>query len=149
MCESGQVIAKDGMYAGFAGAKTGHGGTTLDRAGFWSTLSVLPLPRLAGVTNAQSLSLGRKNATAERKEISRKLAVNSTSRAISKHLGRSPSTMSREIRRNGGERSERLYWSLKRRSHIYSDSFGTYIFSRFLLVDPFASKSSTKFLKLG
>jgi hypothetical protein len=24
MCESGQVIAMDGMYAGFAGAKTGY-----------------------------------------------------------------------------------------------------------------------------
>ncbi len=26
-----QVIAMDGMYAGFAGAKTGHGGTALGR----------------------------------------------------------------------------------------------------------------------
>jgi len=29
MCGSGQVIARDGMYAGFAGAKTGHGGMVL------------------------------------------------------------------------------------------------------------------------
>ena len=52
MCESGQVIARDGMYAGFAslqgcnllgqcrsncrGAKTGHGGTAFRRAFLFS-----------------------------------------------------------------------------------------------------------------
>jgi hypothetical protein len=29
-----QVIAMDGMYAGFAGAKTGHGGVALGRRSF-------------------------------------------------------------------------------------------------------------------
>ena len=43
----------------------------------------------------------------EREEISRKLAVNSSIRTIAKHLGRSPSTVSREIKRNGGYDSYR------------------------------------------
>jgi IS30 family transposase len=44
---------------------------------------------------------------AEREEISRSLAVNSSIRTIAKHLGRSPSTVSREIKRNGGYDSYR------------------------------------------
>jgi len=44
---------------------------------------------------------------AEREEISRNLAVNSSIRTIAKHLHRSPSTVSREIKRNGGYDSYR------------------------------------------
>lgn len=44
----------------------------------------------------QALSLG------EREEISRGLSVNHSFRAIARQLGRSPSTISREVRRNGG-----------------------------------------------
>jgi len=44
---------------------------------------------------------------AEREEISRSLAVNSSIRTIAKHLDRSPSTVSREIKRNGGYDSYR------------------------------------------
>ena len=39
---------------------------------------------------------------AEREEISRGLSVNCSLRAIARHLGRAPSTVSREVRRNGG-----------------------------------------------
>ena len=44
----------------------------------------------------QALSLG------EREEISRGLSVKHSLRAIARQLGRSPSTISREVRRNGG-----------------------------------------------
>ena len=49
----------------------------------------------------QALSLG------EREEISRGLSVNHSLRAIARQLGRSPSTISREVRRNGGSISYR------------------------------------------
>ena len=44
---------------------------------------------------------------AEREEISRGLATNSSLRSIAKQLGRAPSTISREIARNGGSKSYR------------------------------------------
>jgi hypothetical protein len=54
-----QVIAMDGMYAGFAGAKTGHRRSRCAGvAGSSATLTLLPLPRFAGVTNARCLLLG-------------------------------------------------------------------------------------------
>lgn len=49
----------------------------------------------------RALSLG------EREEISRGLSVNHSLRAIARQLGRSPSTISREVRRNGGSVSYR------------------------------------------
>jgi len=51
--------------------------------------------------SAQALSLG------EREEISRGLATQLSMRAIAQQLGRSPSTVSREIQRNGGYASYR------------------------------------------
>jgi IS30 family transposase len=44
---------------------------------------------------------------AEREEISRQLAAGSSLRAIARHLGRSPSTVCREVNRNGGGRHYR------------------------------------------
>ena len=49
----------------------------------------------------QALSLG------EREEISRGLSVKLSLRAISRQLGRAPSTISREVRRNGGSAAYR------------------------------------------
>ncbi len=43
----------------------------------------------------------------EREEISRGLSVNSSLRAIARQLGRAPSTVSREVRRNGGRSAYR------------------------------------------
>jgi len=59
-----QVIAMDGMYAGFAGAKTGHGGMAFGRCFIFrvgrSLFLMLPLPRPAGVIIARCLLLGAK-----------------------------------------------------------------------------------------
>jgi DNA-binding CsgD family transcriptional regulator len=44
----------------------------------------------------QALSLS------EREEISRRLSMRCSLRSIARHLGRSPSTISREVQRNGG-----------------------------------------------
>ena len=49
----------------------------------------------------QTLSLS------EREEISRGLSVKQSLRAIARHLGRAPSTVSREVRRNGGRSAYR------------------------------------------
>jgi IS30 family transposase len=46
-------------------------------------------------------------STAEREEISRGLSTNLSLRAIARHLGRAPSTISREVRRNGGRQTYR------------------------------------------
>ena len=58
---------------------------------------------------------------AEREEISRGLATGHSLRSIAAKLGRSPSTISREIRRNGGRccyranRAEQAAWDRARR----------------------------------
>jgi IS30 family transposase len=60
-------------------------------------------------------------STAEREEISRGIARGASIRAISRHLDRAPSTVSREIRRNGGPRfyraarADRQAWRCSRR----------------------------------
>jgi IS30 family transposase len=60
--------------------------------------------------------------TTEREEISRGIARGVSIRAISRHLHRAPSTVSREIRRNGGARfyraarADRQAWRCSRRS---------------------------------
>jgi len=51
---------------------------------------------------------------AEREEISRGLVAGQTVRAIACALGRAPSTISREIRRNGGQRRYRAVLADKR-----------------------------------
>lgn len=61
-------------------------------------------------------------STAEREEISRGVAQGASIRAISRDLHRAPSTVSREIRRNGGRRfyraarADRQAWRRSRRS---------------------------------
>ena len=61
---------------------------------------------------------------AEREEISRAVAAGHSLRSIATSLGRSPSTISREIRRNGGQRSYRAHqadqaaWDRARRPKI-------------------------------
>jgi len=50
----------------------------------------------------------------EREEISRGIAVGRSIRRIARDLGRSPSTVSREIRRNGGSQSYRASWADRR-----------------------------------
>jgi len=47
----------------------------------------------------------------EREEISRGIAVGRSIRRIARGLGRSPSTVSREIRRNGGSQAYRANWA--------------------------------------
>jgi IS30 family transposase len=47
----------------------------------------------------------------EREEISRGIAAGRSIRRIARDLGRSPSTVSREIRRNGGSQSYRASWA--------------------------------------
>jgi IS30 family transposase len=59
--------------------------------------------------------------TAEREEISRQLACGQSLRAISRRVGRAPSTLSREVARNGGRRvyrdavADRQAWHRTRR----------------------------------
>jgi len=61
---------------------------------------------------------------AEREEISRAVAAGHSLRSIATSLGRSPSTISREIRRNGGQRSYRAHqadqaaWDRARRPKV-------------------------------
>ena len=57
------------------------------------TGGIRPLDRMR---SRQALSL------IEREEISRGLSTNQSLRSIARHLGRAPSTISREVRRNGG-----------------------------------------------
>ncbi|MGH3695359.1 MAG: helix-turn-helix domain-containing protein [Pseudonocardiaceae bacterium] len=52
---------------------------------------------------------------AEREEISRGLAADLSFRAIATGLGRSPSTVSREVRNNGGHAGYRAAWSRAQR----------------------------------
>ena len=48
---------------------------------------------------------------AEREEISRSLVAGQSIRSVALQLGRAPSTISREINRNGGQRSYRASWA--------------------------------------
>ena len=66
----------------------------------------------------QALSLS------EREEISRWLSMRCSLRSIARHLGRSPSTISREVQRNGGAdryraaRSDQAAWDRARRPKL-------------------------------
>src|SRR3974390_3716388 len=51
---------------------------------------------------------------AEREEISRGIAVGWSIRQIAQGLGRAPSTVSREIKRNGGSQAYRANWADRR-----------------------------------
>ena len=60
----------------------------------------------------------------EREEISRWLSMRCSLRSIARHLGRSPSTISREVQRNGGAdryraaRSDQAGWDRARRPKL-------------------------------
>ena len=66
---------------------------------------IVPAPRRR---RSQTLRLD------EREEISRGLAADRSIRQIASGLGRAPSTVSREIRRNGGRQSYRAGWAERR-----------------------------------
>ncbi len=65
------------------------------------------LARSGGIRPAPKRRSARVLTPSEREEISRGLAAGQSMRAIAAHLGRSPSTVSREIERNGGPRHYR------------------------------------------
>ena len=87
------------------------------KRGFWVVRSDLcpkfP-PAWRGVLGVKSLAL--------REEISRGLAANRSLRAIARDLSRSPSTVSREVRRNGGRQRRietvRLTTAIHQRSDL-------------------------------
>src|SRR5262249_892671 len=63
----------------------------------------------------------------EREEIARGIAVARSIRQIAQGLGRSPSTVSREIRRNGGSKQcERACWRARRRGRC--DAAASWLF---------------------
>jgi len=50
----------------------------------------------------------------EREEISRAIAVHQSARSMARFLGRSASTVSRELKRNGGYNCYRPHWRMRR-----------------------------------
>ena len=81
-----QVIDRDGMYAGFARAKIGHGGVAFGRyALIWLTVTLLallpPLPRPDGVMAARFLLLGA-NTSWKRVRLTLDLGTKGASLAI-------------------------------------------------------------------
>ena len=66
-------------------------------------IAPLPCRRAAGALRLE-----------EREEISRGIVAGRSIRRIARELGRSPSTVSREIRRNGGSQSYRASWADRR-----------------------------------
>src|SRR5215831_9152785 len=91
---SGQSFGSDGRAVNVwrTSPERLRGGTRAAFIGCWQSMEAL-LPRHAEAT---ALKLE------EREEISRGIAVARSIRQIAQGLGRSPSTVSREIRRNGG-----------------------------------------------
>ena len=65
------------------------------------------LSRTGGIQPAKRMRSRRVLSLAEREEISRGVVANRSLRSIAASLGRTPSTVSREINRNGGRRSYR------------------------------------------
>ena len=65
------------------------------------------LARTGGVRPAPRRRAERRLTLAEREELSRGLAAGLSFRAIASGLGRTPSTVSREVARNGGRRKYR------------------------------------------
>ncbi len=65
------------------------------------------LSRTGGIRPAKRTRSGRALSLAEREEISRGVVAGRSLRSIAASLGRAPSTVSREINRNGGRRSYR------------------------------------------
>ena len=93
-------------------------GRRFDRA----SSSIFPhLALTGGIRPAKRIRSSRMLSLAERKEISRGLAAEHSLRSIARNLRRAPSTISREVRRNGGPKayraaqSEQRAWDCARR----------------------------------
>jgi IS30 family transposase len=77
--------------------------------------------KVGGIKPAARVRSSRQLSLAEREEISRGLAAGQSCRGIAARLGRAPSTISREINRNGGSqgyravRADRAAWKAARR----------------------------------
>jgi len=82
------------------------------------------LARTGGIRPAQHCRSRLALTTAEREEISRGVVAGDTIRSIALRLGRSPSTVSREIKRNGGQecyraaQADQAAWDRARRPKI-------------------------------
>ena len=92
--------------------------------------SIFPhLALTGGIRPPERTRSGRVLSLAEREEISRGLAANRSLRAIARSLSRAPSTISREVRRNGGRRayraalSDQRAWDCARRPKACKLSF--------------------------
>ena len=94
--------------------------------------SIFPhLALTGGIRPAERTRSGRVLNLAEREEISRGLASNRSLRSIARLLSRAPSTISREVRRNGGRKayraaqSDRRAWDCATRPKACKLSFNT------------------------
>ena len=94
--------------------------------------SIFPhLALTGGIRPAERTRSGRVLNLAEREEISRGLASNRSLRSIARRLSRAPSTISREVRRNGGRKdyraapSDRRAWDCATRPKACKLSFNT------------------------
>ena len=82
--------------------------------------------RAGGIRPRERRRSSRSLTLAEREEISRGLAAGRSLRSIALRLGRSPSTISRELRRNGGRRhyrasaADQAAWDRARRARSLS-----------------------------
>jgi IS30 family transposase len=74
------------------------------------------LNRTGGIAPRSVPRSGRRLSSAEREEISRGLLSGDSARAMARRLGRSPSTITREINANGGRDRYRA-WQAQERSH--------------------------------
>ena len=75
------------------------------------------LSRSGGLTPRCGVRSARRLSTADREEISRGLLVGRSLRSIAGGLGRSPSTVSREVAGNGGRRPYRAHLAEARATH--------------------------------
>jgi transposase, IS30 family len=108
------------------GESLGSIGRRFDRA----SSSIFPhLALTGGIRPPKRTRSGRVLSLTEREEISRGLAANRSLRAIARSLSRAPSTVSREVHRNGGRKayraalSDQRAWDCARRPKACKLSF--------------------------
>jgi IS30 family transposase len=83
--------------------RRGESGATIAQAlGYWPTTIYKALRKQGGIYRPPRRRSQRHLTLSDREEISRGIVVGLSIREIANHLQRSPSTISREIRRNGG-----------------------------------------------
>ena len=111
---------------GQQGESLGSIGRRFDRA----SSSIFPhLALTGGIRPPKRTRSGRVLSLTEREEISRGLAANRSLRAIARSLSRAPSTVSREVHRNGGRKayraalSDQRAWDCARRPKACKLSF--------------------------